>query len=359
MKKNYNIIGVMSGTSLDGVDITYSTYYQENKIKWDFSLIHAKTFSHPNNIHSKLQTAIQLNAVELIMLDKEIGKYFADIINQFIDEFNIHKEEIDAIASHGHTIFHQPKENYTLQIGCGTTISVHTNLPVINDFRSKDIALGGQGAPLVPIGDFLLFNDLADGFLNIGGFSNISLKQEDTIIAFDICPGNLPSNNLMKTINKAFDENGNEAAKGCLNLELLSKLNAIEYYQITPPKSLGIEWLNQYFSPLIDNTNDTLQNKLFTLNEHIALQICEIIKKISIQQLLITGGGAYNTFLINRIKSHTDSKIIIPNSSIIEFKEAIIFGLLGALYLSKEINVLYSVTGASRNSCSGVLHLPD
>jgi anhydro-N-acetylmuramic acid kinase len=136
-------------------------------------------------------------------------------------------------------------------------------------------------------------------------------------------------------------------------------LNTIEYYQITPPKSLGIEWLNQYFSPLIDKTNDTLQNKLFTLNEHIALQICEIIKKFSIQKLLITGGGAYNTFLIDRIKSHTDSKIIIPNSSIIEFKEAIIFGLLGALYLSKEINVLNSVTGASRNSCSGVLHLPN
>lgn len=359
MKNKYSIIGIMSGTSLDGIDITYSNYYQDFKNNWTFTLINAKTYTHSNYIHSKLSNATNLNSNEIFSLDKELGQHIAELINNFIREFNIDKNQIDAIASHGHTIFHQPSEKYTLQIGCGTTISILTNLSVINDFRSKDVALGGQGAPLVPVGDSLLFNQLADGFLNIGGFTNISFTQENKMIAFDISPGNLPSNLLMKTIHKAYDENGNEAAKGSINEDMLDKLNALDFYQLTPPKSLGIEWLIQYFYPIINNTNDTLQNKLFTINEHIAIQISTTIKKYNLTKVIVSGGGAYNNFLISRIKYHTKSEIIIPDSSIIEFKEAIIFGLLGALYLAKENNVLCSVTGASRNSCSGVLHIPN
>ena len=359
MEQKFNIIGIMSGTSLDGIDISYCTYNQENNKNWGFNLIKAKTYKHTTYIHSKLSEATELNTISLIQLDKELGIYIANLINQFIEEFNINRKDINAIASHGHTIYHAPKEMYTLQIGCGTTISIHTQLPVINDFRSKDVALGGQGAPLVPIGDQLLFKNQADGFLNIGGISNISLQENNETIAFDICPGNLPSNYLMKTISKEYDENGNEASKGKLNSLLLEKLNSIEFYKKTPPKSLGIEWLNENFFPIINNTNDSLQNKLFTINEHIAIQISEIVNKYNIKKLLITGGGAYNTFLVDHIKIHSNAEIIIPDSSIIEFKEAIIFGLLGALYLAKEINCLSSVTGATRNSCGGVLHLPN
>ena len=357
--KHYSIIGVMSGTSLDGVDISYSNYYKENSYEWKFKLMHAKTYKHPDYIHSKLNVATNLTALELFKLDKEIGHYFSDLINRFIKEFKLENSHIDAIASHGHTIFHQPQDGFTVQIGCGTTIATKTNIPVINDFRTKDVVLDGQGAPLVPIGDNLLFNKLADGFLNIGGISNISLKENNKTIAFDVCPGNLPSNYLMKTIFKEYDENGTEASKGILNNSLLELLNSIEFYKKTPPKSLGIEWLNEHLFPIINTTEDNLQNKLHTINEHIAIQISEVVKKYKIKKLLITGGGAYNSFLINRIKAHSNSEIIVPESTIIEFKEAIIFGLLGALYLAKEINCLSSVTGASRNSCGGVLHLPN
>jgi anhydro-N-acetylmuramic acid kinase len=358
MKSNYIIIGIMSGTSLDGIDITCTEYIWEENT-WRFELLFCKTYNYSDKDSATLKNATQLSAAELIQLDKKLGKLFGESVLLFLEEFSINKKNIDAIASHGHTIFHQPEKGFTYQIGCGTNISLVTNLPVINDFRTKDVLLGGQGAPLVPVGDFQLFRSIADGFLNIGGITNISYFRKQKIHAYDICPGNLPLNLLINTIGKPYDNQGEIAASGKVNIPLLETLNDLDFYKQNPPKSLGIEWIHACFSPVLDDCNDSIANKLATICEHIGMQIGKITTQQKIKKLLITGGGAHNKHLISCISANFNGQIIIPNNKIIEFKEAIIFGFLGALYLEKQANCLQDVTGAIRNSCSGVLHLPN
>ncbi len=358
MNSNYTIIGIMSGTSLDGVDITLSSYHYSSN-KWGFKFTHGKTYKYPSEIYEKLKNATQSSAIELLILDKTIGNLFAEFVEQFIYDFQLSKKNIDAISSHGHTIFHQPENGFTEQIGCGTTIAVKTGIPVINNYRTKDVILGGQGAPLVPVGDFQLFNQLADGFLNIGGICNISYQVDGKITAYDICPGNIPSNLLMNELGKEYDENGIEASKGILDIDFFNQLNKLPFYVQKGPKSLGMEWMNTTFLPLISNSTISIQDKLNTISEHIALQIASISNKNRIKKLLITGGGAYNKHLISRIKHFYKGEVLEPSNQIIAFKEAIVFGFLGALYLEKQNNCLKEVTGATRNSCSGVLHLPN
>lgn len=352
------IISLMSGTSLDGVDIAYCNFENSEFNTWDFKLEYAKTYKYDTETLQKLKDVINYNSFDYLAFDKQLGFLYGDVINQFIKEFEIDKNKISLIASHGHTVHHQPHKYVTSQIGHGSAIAIKTGIQVVNDFRIKDVLLGGQGAPLVPIGDNLLFSSLADGFLNIGGISNISFNQENKIVAFDICPGNLPSNHYVKERNLSFDRNGDIASKGNVKQELLSNLNKLEFYNQSFPKSLGIEWLNEYFYPIVDEEIISLEDKLATINEHISKQIAQITKTNYIKKLLITGGGAYNSDLINRIQKNANSEIIIPSKEIIEFKEAIIFGLLGALYFTKQINTLASVTGSSRDSIGGILHLP-
>lgn len=358
MESNYTLIGIMSGTSLDGIDITCTKYtYKENA--WCFNLLHSKTYKYSDQEAELLKNATFISATELILLDKKLGEILGNCVLRFLEEFSIDKLHIDAIASHGHTIFHQPEKGFTYQIGCGTKISLLTNLPVINDFRTKDVLLGGQGAPLVPVGDFQLFKTMGDGFLNIGGISNISYLQDQKIQAYDICPGNIPLNQLINTTGKPYDNNGELAASGEINELLLKELNKLGFYAQKAPKSLGVEWINDQFLPILNKNEDTIPNKLATVCAHIAIQISEIANTQNIEKLLITGGGAHNKHLISSIAKYYKGKIIIPSSEIIEFKEAIVFGFLGALYLEKQMNCLQDVTGASRNSCSGVLHLPN
>jgi len=352
------IISLMSGTSLDGVDIACCEFIKHNNGNFDFKLISAKTYRYQSEIIEKLKNAMHFNSFEYLKFDNELGFLYGDFINAFIQEFKIDKKSIKLIASHGHTIHHQPEKSVTSQIGHGTAIALQTKIKVINDFRVKDVFLGGQGAPLVPIGDEYLFSNLADGFLNIGGISNISFKKNNNIIAFDICPGNLPSNHYVRERNLIFDENGVIASKGKVNEELKNELNLIQFYHSSYPKSLGIEWLEDSFYPIIDTKKLSLEDKLATINEHIAEQINFIISQNNINRLLITGGGAYNTNLISRIKQKSKAQIIIPERNIIEFKEAVIFGLLGALYEDKQTNILSSVTGAKRDSIGGILHTP-
>jgi len=358
MESNYTLIGIMSGTSLDGIDISCTNYtYNENT--WSFELLYCKTYKYSKKVTEILKHATQLSATELILLDKKLGEIFGNCALLFLEEFSINKQNIHAIASHGHTIFHQPEKGFTYQIGCGTKISILTNLSVINDFRSKDVLLGGQGAPLVPVGDFQLFKTMADGFLNIGGISNISYLQDQKIQAYDICPGNIPLNQLINTTGKPYDNHGELAASGEINELLLKELNNLGFYAQKTPKSLGVEWINDQFLPIINKNQDTVPNKLATVCAHIGIQISEIANTQKIEKLLITGGGAHNKHLISSIAKYFTGEIILPSSKIIEFKEAIVFGFLGALYLEKQMNCLQDVTGASRNSCSGVLHLPN
>ncbi len=344
----------MSGTSMDGVDISYCSYNSTAENIWEHTVIQTKTIEYPIDILNLIKKSTSLNSNQLLELDKILGKLYGQFVNEFIHKYKIDKKDIDAIASHGHTIFHQPEKGYTYQIGCGDTIAFNTGLKVINDFRQKDVVAGGQGAPLVPIGDLLLFSRESSTFLNLGGFANCC-KIYDEVIAFDISPANLPMNEIVQELGFDFDINGNLASTGKLIQDILDELNELDYYSQLPPKSLGTEWLKEHFTPIIKkikNPNDRLR----TIVEHISIQITRSLSES--KSIYVTGGGAMNTFLINRIKHHFKGQIIIPPAQIVDFKEAIVFGFLGSLYLAGVPNTISSVTGASKETIGGVLHLP-
>jgi anhydro-N-acetylmuramic acid kinase len=354
-EKQYEIIGLMSGTSLDGLDIAHIKFNFPLYNEPSFELLHTETIEFPDNLLNKLNIASNSSAPTILQLDKELGIFFANAVNDFVSKNNINKNDIDAIASHGQTIFHQPENGFTYQIGCGSSLAYYTEIPVINDFRSKDVIAGGNGAPLVPIGDFMLFKNEASSFLNIGGFCNISFKKKSEIIAFDCCPGNLPLNKLAGSKGLNYDANGEIAASGTINFFLLDLLNSLDYYQKNSPKSLGTEWLEEKFYPLLKFDKE-IENNLCTVVEHIALQISTVLNENNLDSVFITGGGVKNQYLISRLTHYFKGKIIIPNQDIIDFKEAIIFGFLGALYLESQPNNIPTVTGASRRVIGGVYH---
>jgi len=351
----FEILGLMSGTSLDGLDIAHVKFVLSPEKK-EFKLLNYKTFEYTSDFVMELRNAPTLSVIELLKLDKKIGKEFANNVNLFLKEFQIDKNNIQVIASHGQTILHQPQNGFTLQIGCGATIAYHTKLPVINDFRTMDVVAGGQGAPLVPIGDFDLFDSEAEAFMNLGGFANISLKKENTVIAFDISPANLPLNELVKEFGVNYDEGGEIARKGTINSELLSCLNALAYYSLEAPKSLGTEWLEEFFNPVLKSFKISIEDKLATISEHIALQVAKVIEENELQKVMTTGGGTKNRFLIERIQFHAKNKLVFMDEHTSDFKEAIVFAYLGVLYLLDQPNCISSVTGANENVIGGCLH---
>lgn len=355
---SYNLIGLMSGTSMDGLDIANVHFaYSENN-EWSFEIAHSLTVKYSDYLLDKLKIAKQLSAVELLILDKELGHFFSTAVNNFINEHQLKIDSIDAICSHGHTVFHQPENGFTYQIGCGDTIAYHTGIKVINDFRQKDVIAGGQGAPLVPIGDKLLFKNQAEAFLNIGGFTNVCYLSNEETKAYDICPGNLPINHFAEKEGKEFDFNGEMGKSGKLNQPLLEELNALSFYHHSGPKSLGTEWLeNEFMSKIALTINN--KDVIHTLIEHISIQIGNDLNKMQAKSVYITGGGAKNTYLIERIKTHFIGNVVIPNTTIIDYKEALIFAFLGALYIQNQANSISSVTGAERETIGGVLHLPN
>jgi anhydro-N-acetylmuramic acid kinase len=352
----YKAIGLMSGTSLDGLDIAYCEF-EKNGDGWNFKIKHAETFSYDREWKEKLTNAINLSAMELMDAHVELGRLFGKLTNTFVRNYNLSP---DLIASHGHTVFHQPDKGFTLQVGSGYEILKTCHVKVICDFRSLDVALGGQGAPLVPIGDKLLFSEY-DFCLNLGGISNISFDKINDRIAFDIAPHNIVLNYLAKQLGHEFDPNGRFAKTGNLNGDLLRSLNGLEYYKKTFPKSLGIEYIKEMIFPALINAEIPTEDKLHTFNHHVAFQIDHEIKKALPSgkkgKLLITGGGAYNAFFLQLLHLHSNDRynIKIPDDNTINFKEALIFAFLGVLRLRKEVNALKSVTGASRDSCTGVV----
>ena len=342
-------IGLMSGTSLDGLDVAYIRFYGS---PIDYEIIQAYTFPYPCGLKTKLVSAGNLGGSELNRLHIELGRFFGERVKVFIDSFDI--KQVDFVASHGHTVFHEPKDKITLQIGHPAYIAVQSEYSTIADFRSSDVFLGGQGAPLVPIGDKILFSNYTNR-INLGGFANISFEKEGETLAFDICPFNIPFNFLSSKTGNTFDEGGKLAAKGKINQDLLEKLNGLEYYYSPLPKSLGREWYDLFFAPIVEQSPISDIDKLRTLSEHFAVQIAGSFIE---GDVLVTGGGAYNKFLIDRVKSLTTNKIIIPDEKLINYKEALIFALLGLLRLNHKTNTLKSVTGAQKNHCGGAIYLP-
>ena len=338
----------MSGTSLDGLDICYAKF--QNITNWEFEILKTETIPYSPEWKNRLQNAIQLSAEDLLALDKEYGFYLGEKTQEFISKNNI--TDLDFIASHGHTVFHQPQRKFTLQIGDGRAIKLTTKKPVIYDFRSQDVLMGGNGAPLVPIGDELLFSQY-DACLNLGGFSNISLKKNHQRIAFDISPVNVVLNYFAEKLGKNYDENGDFARNGAINFKILEELNALTFYQKSAPKSLGVEFVNSEIFPLLKD--ETPENIIATFTEHIAEKIAKVFNDNQLKTVLVTGGGTFNTYLLEKIREKSYTELIVPDENIINFKEALIFAFMGVLRVRNEVNVLCSATGSSENHCSGIL----
>jgi len=355
MKENYHAIGLMSGTSLDGLDMVEVTFNYSTENQWSFTALNTKTLTYKNELKEQLIQSKQLSGQELMLLNNRLGEFFGIAINDFIKENKIPKTAIDFIASHGHTVFHQPDKNFTLQIGSGAEIAAKTGINVLCDFRSTDVALGGQGAPLVPIGDQFLFSNY-DICLNLGGIANLSFSQKQQAIAYDVAPCNIVLNALAQQLGAEYDKSGNFARQGSVNQELLNKLNALTFYTQVTPKSLGIEWIENHIFPLLEKSSLSIQDQLCTFVEHISHQLKAAFPTES-KTVLATGGGAWNTFLIERIAQVSNKTIIVPDEKIVNYKEAIIFAFLGVLRMRKEVNCLQSVTGATKDNVGGALYL--
>jgi anhydro-N-acetylmuramic acid kinase len=347
-QNSLKIIGIMSGTSLDGLDIALCDFKTENSIT-QFHLIASETFLYEQIWKERLQTAFDASAEQYFKLHSLYGQFIAEKINLFLK--NNH-ETADYIASHGHTVFHRPQLGFTTQIGCGANIAAKTGIDAICDFRSLDVALNGQGAPLVPIGDRDLFHEF-QSCLNVGGIANISFTKKGKTEAFDVCIANMALNYLTETIGKPYDDEGKMASNGTYNQNLLEQLLHLR----SNGQSLGREWFETQFLPLLNNSIIELNHKLATCVEYLALKISQVLKENDLQSVLITGGGAYNIFFIERLKVHFKGSIHIPPDDIIKFKEAIIFAYLGYLRATKTINTLSSVTKASRDSIGGAVYL--
>ena len=336
----------MSGTSLDGLDLVYVNF--EKKEKWNYKVLNSITYKYSKEWLIRLKSSIGLCKSDLVKLDQEYTLLLSKQILRFINEFSIN--DIDAVSSHGHTVFHDPANNYTYQIGNLAEISKETGYKVICNFREQDVRLGGQGAPLVPVGEKYLFNEY-DSCINLGGFANISKTLDEKLIAYDICPVNTVLNYLSNKINLDFDKDGEISKNGSLIEDLYIKLNKLDYYHNNHPKSLGIEWVNLKIKPLLDEYPNQAEDLLHTFTHHIAEQVSN--NTIDEKNVLITGGGAKNKFLIDLINKRLNNNVIIPDNTLIDYKEAIIFGFLGLLKLLNINNCYSSVTGSSKDHCSG------
>ncbi|PIB29955.1 anhydro-N-acetylmuramic acid kinase [Maribacter sp. 4U21] len=357
--KNYKILGLMSGTSLDGLDLAYCHLEEVNE-EWQFKIKNTKSVDYTQEMQLALKDSIHLSAEGLLELHNTYGSWLGEQAKNFIDEANL---EVDYIASHGHTSHHRPELGLTFQMGSGQHLANASGENVICDFRTNDLALGGQGAPLVPIGDQLFFSAY-DFCLNLGGIGNISFQLKNKRIAYDIGLANMILNYITRKINLDYDNGGEMAKAGKINSAMLIDLNNLRYYALPHPKSIGYEWFLEEVAPIVDRTKDKMENLLHTAIHHICEKVAQQIQinsKKDAQRVLVTGGGALNTFLIDVLKEKLGDRtaVVVPEPILIEFKEALVFALMGALRVERQINVLSSVTGARRDSSSGVIYLPN
>lgn len=364
----YRAIGVMSGSSLDGLDICFAEF-DEIGGRWSYGIKASQCLPYNQQWKDSLTNAVHLSALDYLRLHTAYGRYIGQQVNTFIEEYNLH-HKVALIASHGHTIFHQPHHRMTAQLGDGAAIAATTGLNVVNDLRNMDIALGGQGAPIVPIGEKLLFNDY-ELLLNIGGIANVSFNPKQNtnamLLAFDVCPANRVLNLLANEIGFDYDNDGMIAASGSVQNALLQQLNQLDYYSRPIPKSLANAFGTDTIFPLLKQSGNAIPDLLRTYVEHIAAQIQNAVASFSNytnplaeKQMLVTGGGAFNSFLMQRIQQVLQPlgiEIVIPEKEVVELKEALIMALIGILRWREEENVLSSVTGASRSSVGGALWL--
>ena len=341
-------IGLMSGSSLDGLDLALVKFNEEGG-RYGFQILAAETLPYPEYWTKQLSEAFHKQPEDLVQLDKDYGKYLGEQVLSFAKK---HNATPNFVASHGHTIFHKPEQHYTLQIGDGQELAKACGFTVINDFRSEDVSKGGQGAPLVPIGDKLLFGDY-DICLNIGGIANVSYDEDGKRIAYDLCIANQALNYLAQMKGLPYDRDGELARSGEVDMDLLKKLNRHPFYGQLPPKSLGREFFEANQKDVLKDLS--VEDMLATFVEHIALQIALGVSHLPKGKILVTGGGARNQFLMERLQARTSHEVVIPDKMTIDYKEALVFAFLGLLRMEDKTNVLASVTGAESDSCSGLI----
>lgn len=343
----------MSGTSLDGLDIAYCDFKRNGK-GWSYSLRKATTIKYTSAWVDKLSSAHHFSGEDLVALDVSFGKFLGKACRQFITR---HRIKPDFIASHGHTIFHQPKKGFTYQLGNGTAIHVESGIPTVYDFRSLDVILGGEGAPLVPAGDKFLFG-VYEVCLNLGGIANLSMDIKGKRIAYDITFGNMGLNYLMNTIGKTYDDKGRLTSTGTIHPAMFKELGRVLKPIRKRRPSLGREIFEQRIKPILDTPGIALQDKLRTFTAFCVQEISTaVLSSTRNGNVLCTGGGAFNSFFISELLDALDDEatLILPDPDTIKYKEAIVFAFLGIKKVLGEVNCLQSVTGATRDSSSGVL----
>jgi anhydro-N-acetylmuramic acid kinase len=356
----YRAIGLMSGSSLDGLDIAF-VEFNESGGNWKYEIKAADCYVYSAEWVEKLKKAVTLSAYDYQLLHTSYGKYIGEQVNRFIDVHGLH-HQVQLIASHGHTTFHDPHAGMTGQLGDGSAIAAVTEINVVSDLRALDVAFGGQGAPIVPIGEKLLLADYSY-FLNVGGIANISFNHPEGYIAFDVCAANRVLNMLSQLEGKEYDEGGEMAASGNIDSALLAKLNALDYYRKPYPKSLANSFGIDEVFPLIQSFKLRTTDALRTYVEHITMQVANCISEnyklqTTNYKLLITGGGAFNIFLVNRLEEmlkNLNIEVVVPNVLLVNYKEALVMALIGVLRWREEYNVLSTVTGARRNSIGGAV----
>lgn len=347
----------MSGTSLDGLDLAFCNLALSEG-NWKFNLLASKSVDYDYSLKKRLKQSVQLSALDLLLFNNEYGHWLGKRVLEFVGENHL---EVDFVSSHGHTVFHRPEKGLTYQIGSGQHLANSCRLDVVSDFRTKDVTLGGQGAPLVPIGDKLLLSEY-NFCLNLGGISNMSFTHKGERVAYDIGLANMVLNHLMHPEGRSYDDNGEIARAGKLSTPLFDQLNNLPYYESPFPKSTGYEWFCEQVMPIVDQSEEQLQDKLCTCVHHIAFQVAKEVKKFANpkNRLLITGGGVHNTFLIEKLRFYLDDQVevVLPDKSLVNFKEAVVFAFMGVLRRREEVNCLRSVTGASSDSSVGVIYHP-
>lgn len=373
----------MSGSSLDGLDLVFAEI-EENGGAWGAEVLAVDCYPYPPEWTERLKNATSLSALDYALLHVDYGHYLGEQVNRFIEENGLHYK-VALIASHGHTTFHLPARRMTGQLGDGAALAAVTGLPVVSDLRALDIAFGGQGAPIVPVGEKLLFRDHSL-FLNLGGIANISFNNPDSYIAYDVCPANRVLNMLSALAGKEYDAGGQMASEGVVHEELLQKLNALPYYALPHPKSLANDFGTDEVFPIIQSFGLRIPDALRTYVEHIVQQIAKAVRdnrsgmtddrlettddrqpmteqltsnfKLQTSNLLVTGGGALNTFLVSRLEEELAPlgiEVTVPDEKLVQYKEALVMALIGVLRWRQEYNVLSSATGARRDSIGGAL----
>ncbi len=372
-KTTYKAIGMMSGTSLDGIDLAYCHFWENEAQQWQYQLLKTGFFPYEKAWQQRLGQVIHQNAIDLIHTHFEYGHYVGKVIHQWVQKEQL-EGQVDLVASHGQTIYHLPEKGISAQIGDGAAIAAQTGIPVVANLRVADLAAGGQGAPIVPIGDRYLFADHRY-CLNIGGIANISYpnqaktsNQEVQMVGYDICGANLILNHLAQLIDKPYDKDGAIARSGQLYPPLFEALNQEPYFAQMPPKTLGAKWVRNNIIPILEQYPIPISDQLRTVTEHIAFQIGQSIQQIedqiiqkdkayksSQESLLVTGGGAHNQFLIERISAQTSLEVVVPDRATVDYKEALVMAFIGVLRWLNRPNCLATVTGATRDVCGGAI----